>query len=204
MRHPDVRMVRNGISIQQFYEVRRHRNQPIKPTIGWVGATNYRNNDLEQLRYWLPDFLEEHDLAFHHAGHNPEAPSFTEITGVPERRVTTTPILPITTYATGLAHFDIGLVPLSNGVFNRAKSNIKGLEYVAAGIPLVASDLPEYRTLHTAGMGTIARTPEEWVAALTALLDRKFRTQETRRQQALLVNESIEARQAEWQAVFAG
>ena len=42
----------------------------------------------------------------------------------------------------------IGLSPLIAGAFNDAKSDIKALDYAAAGIPVVVSDAPAY-----SGMG---------------------------------------------------
>lgn len=196
--HADVRLVRNGVNPYQFASVQ----PPKKPVLGWTGSTAYRNNDLEQLREWLPDFLEEHDLDVHHTGYDPSAPSFAEVTGIPERRVTTTPLLSIPSYATGFK-FSIGIVPLSDIPFNHAKSNIKGLEYVAAGIPFVATDVPEYRTLHEAGVGAIARTPEDWMAAITLLLDDKYRAKKAAAEKSLVVRDwSIEARAHEWRAVL--
>lgn len=42
---------------------------------------------------------------------------------------------------------DIGIAPLSNCDFNRCKSNIKALEYVACGIPGVYSDVYPYKNM---------------------------------------------------------
>lgn len=170
----NVYLIRNGINLQQFT---RKKQRSAKPVIGWTGAINYRNNDLEQLRDWLPAFLEKHDLMFHHAGYDPEAPSFADITGIDPKRLTTSPIVPMNRYAEGFK-FDIGIVPLNDIPFNYAKSNIKGLEYVASGIPFVASDLPEYRILHEDGVGRIANTPEEWEGHMRELLTYKTRKQE--------------------------
>lgn len=198
-RRDNVVMIRNGVNMNQFQPVIQNH----KPVIGWTGATSYRNNDLEQLREWLPDFLEEHDLMFHHAGHSPQAPSFAEITGINPRRVTTSPLTAITDYADGF-RFDVGLVPLNDIPFNHAKSNIKGLEYVAAGIPFVSSDVPEYRVLHSTGVGQLATTPMEWRTALSTLLDRKHRQREAKRQRQIVAEQwSIEARAEEWREVFA-
>lgn len=198
-RRDNVVMIRNGVNMNQFQPVIQNH----KPVIGWTGATSYRNKDLEQLREWLPDFLEEHDLMFHHAGHSPQAPSFAEITGINPRRVTTSPLTAITDYADGF-RFDVGLVPLNDIPFNHAKSNIKGLEYVAAGIPFVSSDVPEYRVLHSTGVGQLATTPMEWRTALSTLLDRKHRQREAKRQRRIVAEQwSIEARAEEWREVFA-
>ena len=197
-KHPDVRLVRNGVNTKQFHR----RDQQRKPVIGWVGAVNYRNNDLEQLAEWLPDFLDEHELKFHHAGHAPDAKPIETIIRVNPLRITRSPLVPINRYAGGF-QFDIGLVPLNNIPFNEAKSTIKGLEYAAAGIPFVASDLPEYRLLHEQGMGMIATSPEEWRQQLTALLPKGERVKAVNRQYTALPNHTIEARAGEWRGVLA-
>lgn len=198
-RRDNVVMVRNGVNMNQFTPVRQNK----KPVLGWTGATDYRNNDLEQLREWLPDFLEQHDLKFHHAGHTENAPSFADITGIDPRRLTTSPLVPIEMYPTGFK-FDIGLIPLRDIPFNQAKSNIKGLEMVAAGIPFIASDLPEYRLLHEDGVGLLATTPDQWIAQAEALLPPHHRNREAARQRAAVnARWSIEARAPEWKSVFA-
>ena len=198
-RHPNVHMVRNGVNLWMF----ERGNMPSRKTVlGWVGSVGYRNNDLEQLREWLPDFLEQHDLRFHHAGHDESLPSFADVTGINPRRMSTSPIVPITHYPDGFA-FDVGLVPLSDIPFNHAKSNIKGLEYVAAGIPFVSSDLPEYRILHESGVGQLATTPLEWQQALTPLLDRLHRRKVAKREWLTVEKYwTVEARAEEWQRIF--
>ena len=199
--HPDVRMIRNGIAPWMFDNTRSKSDR--KPVIGWTGAVNFRNNDLEQLREWLPDFLETHDLRFHHAGHQDNEPSFADITGINPQRFTQSPLVPLTHYSSVFT-FDIGIVPLNDIPFNHAKSNIKGLEYAANGIPFVASDTPEYRTLHEGGIGLLARSPEEWINQLTLLLDRRYRRTTAAREYRIVERDwSIDARTEEWRNVFA-
>ena len=195
----NVHMVRNGVNPNQFHKVTHTKR---KPVLGWTGATSYRNNDLEQLQAWLPQFLEKHDLMIHHAGHSKDAPTFAEVTGVQPHRITTTPIVPINDYSSGF-QFDIGIVPLNDIPFNHAKSNIKGLEYAAANIPFVASDLPEYRLLHEDGVGYLATTPEQWVMQLENLMIYNTRRREAERaRQTVVKNWSIQSRAEEWKKIF--
>jgi teichuronic acid biosynthesis glycosyltransferase TuaH len=56
---------------------------------------------------------------------------------------------------------DVGLTPYRQSAFNRASVPLKTLEYLAAGRPVVASDLPAHRRLDTAHV-TLARTPAEF------------------------------------------
>lgn len=177
----EVRLIRNGINPNQFTQI---RHTDTKPVIGWAGATGWRSNDLDHLRHWLPQFLEQHDLMFLHSGHEPDFPAFHDLTGVPIERMLHMRMQPIHRYADMLA-FDIGIVPLSGIDFNRAKSAIKGLEYAASGIPFVADPLPEYERIASMGIGRVAHTPDEWTAHMTELLDWKTRKREAARQEML-------------------
>lgn len=158
----------------------------------------WRSNDLDGLNEWLPDFLEEHDLMFHHAGHMEDAPDFQKEVGVPAGRMMKSRMMPLHRYAEMLT-FDIGCVFLSEIDFNRAKSTIKGLEYAASNIPFVAQALPEYERLAGLGVGRVARTGDEWRKHLTELLDYKTRKREAAIQRNLVVKDhSIHARAPEW------
>lgn len=75
--------------------------------------------------------------------------------------------------------FDIGLAPLASTPFNDCKSHIRALEYMALGIPVVASDCPAYRDLIVDGVtGFLVRSEDEWQARLTDLVnDEAMRTE---------------------------
>lgn len=197
--HRDVRMVRNGVHPGMFH--RKH--QSARPVIGWVGSVAYRGGDLELLRGWLPQFLEKHDLYFHHSGNDPNTPCLADVVGIPMERFSCSPLATMDEYYQLFEHFDIGLVPLNDIPFNHAKSTIKGLEYASAGVPFVASGLPEYQRLADDGVGRIANTSEDWVRHLTELLDFGVRKKEAAQQRVVVAERhSIQAREAEWQGVF--
>ena len=84
-----------------------------------------------------------------------------------------------------LRNIQVGLVPLTRNPFNEAKSYLKGLEYVAAGIPFIATPTEEYRLLEAAGIGRLAETPDEWRDHATALLDPATRIEEAARQRSI-------------------
>ena len=195
----DTVMVRNGVLPKQF-DIRKVRDR--KPVIGWVGGVPWRGKDLETMQEWLPDFLEDNDLMFHHSGHTDLAASFAELTGVSPTRVTTSPLQPLDKYHE-LFTFDIGIVPLNDIPFNHAKSTLKGLEYASAGIPFVAQGLPEYERLSGMGVGRIAHTADDWVKQLTALLDFSTRKKDSRTNFERVVREhTIMAREPEWKQVL--
>ena len=70
--------------------------------------------------------------------------------------------------ALGEAH--VGVMPIPNNPIARGKCGFKLLQYFAAGLPAVASPVGVNRSL-AAGGALLARTPAEWVAALTTLRD---------------------------------
>lgn len=67
--------------------------------------------------------------------------------------------------------FDIMLAPLAPSVFNESKSNIRWLEASALSLPTVASDVGPYRIITHGETGLVARTEDEWVEHLSALIE---------------------------------
>lgn len=77
------------------------------------------------------------------------------------------------TYYRSVGRFDIGIAPLRDNAFNRSKSWLKVLEYMALGVVPVATALPEYRRL-LAGVPGLLINPgkdHEWFAALRMLTE---------------------------------
>lgn len=70
-----------------------------------------------------------------------------------------------------VAAFDVGLLPLEPTPFAAGKSPIKGLQYLACGLPVVATPLAATRELFQGSdAARFASSPEEWVGELTALV----------------------------------
>lgn len=64
----------------------------------------------------------------------------------------------------------VGLAPLTDGRFNACKADTKWAEYTAAGIPVVASNLPVYHKACAEGGGLLVGQ-REWKAALAAVVE---------------------------------
>jgi glycosyltransferase involved in cell wall biosynthesis len=66
--------------------------------------------------------------------------------------------------------FNIGVMPLADSDWERGKCGAKLLEYMAAGRPAVSSAVGEnIRIIEDGITGLLARTEDEWVAALRNL-----------------------------------
>lgn len=70
-----------------------------------------------------------------------------------------------------VAELGIGVCPLSDTKFNRAKSWLKPLELSALGVPWVGSPRAEYERLNRLGAGALADTPRRWYRELKRLVD---------------------------------
>lgn len=77
--------------------------------------------------------------------------------------------VPIEEWPAAVAGLGIGIAPLADTKFNRAKSWLKPLEMSAAGVPWVASPRAEYERLHKLGAGVLADRPRAWHRELKRL-----------------------------------
>lgn len=67
--------------------------------------------------------------------------------------------------------FDIGVMPLVDTLFNRAKCAFKAIEYMACGVPVVASPVGEAMYVVRSGKnGMLAATEDEWVSVTEKLV----------------------------------
>ncbi len=82
------------------------------------------------------------------------------------------------TEAAELAHADIGISWLSDDSWSRGKCGLKVLQYMAAGLPVVANRVGMNRRMVIDGeTGLLADTPEEWAQAIGRLAaDPELRT----------------------------
>lgn len=81
------------------------------------------------------------------------------------------PYVSIEEYPAFVASIGIGIAPLADTKFNRAKSGIKLIEMMAAGVPFVASPRADYLRLHQeTGVGLMARKPSDWYRQLKRLV----------------------------------
>jgi hypothetical protein len=79
--------------------------------------------------------------------------------------------------ASVFSSFSVGIMPLPDTPFTRAKAGFKLLQYMASGIPVVASPVGvNGQLISDSGAGFVANTDEEWDSSLRLLLsDAKLR-----------------------------
>ena len=139
------------------------------PIVGWVGSTGHRSNDIETLKGIIDPMVRNELIHLYHGGHIDNYPSFASLLGLSPYDVMTAPIATTEMYPS-LMIMDIGIIPLNTIPFNRCKSDIKGLEYAASGIPFIAQNLDAYCDLNASlGIGRIAKRPVNWLRHLEEL-----------------------------------
>jgi len=75
------------------------------------------------------------------------------------------------TEVASISSFDIGIMPLVDEPFERGKCGYKLIQYMACGLPVVASPVGVNRQIVEHGVnGFLAETPEQWEQALRTLL----------------------------------
>lgn len=159
----DVRILPNMLPAAAW-PAERVRPERDRIIIGWAGSpTHFR--DLALIKPVIEHTLDRYpNVEFHIAGvsHVP----FSE-----HERIVSAPGAEIEHYASVVGGFDIGLCPVIDTRFNRAKSDLKALEYAMVGIPVVASDTDTYASLPREA-GFLCKTPADWLRALRLLIER--------------------------------
>lgn len=169
-RHGRGSVVRNAIprrmaELPPAYELRAGSAGPT--VIGWTGSVATHPQDLQTIGWGLRAALES--LAT-----RAEFSIIGQANGAQARLELEHPVDEISWFGS-VDHYlealgsllDIGLAPLRDDRFNRAKSWLKPLEYAARGIYCVRANLPEYAQL---GLGYHAKRPRDWQKALERLV----------------------------------
>jgi glycosyltransferase involved in cell wall biosynthesis len=69
-----------------------------------------------------------------------------------------------------IQRFDVGIMPLPDEPFERGKCGYKLIQYMACGLPVIASPVGVNQKIVEPGVnGFLASTPEDWITALNLL-----------------------------------
>lgn len=158
--NPNVAVLPNHIPASLLSMERPRRDRPV---VGWAGGASH-GADMAMVAPQLRRLLDRHPVDLHLIGTD-YRPTIGR-----ECRFTRWSDDPMAYY--GNIDFDIGIAPLTEGVFNASKSHIKALEYAALGIPVVASDVEPYRGFVVDGVtGYLVRHEYEWFKRLRELVN---------------------------------
>lgn len=164
---------------RKFIVSHDHVNDNNISTIGWIGQgkAHFKAGNFAVLKKALLQLHEKHRVSFRlviggSQNYEPLHAFFShvpfEVVFIDEAdwlREDTVPKI-IHNYS-----FQVGVMPLEDTLFNRAKCAFKALEYMACGVPVVASPVGEAHYIIKNGVnGFLVENPEEWAVALEKIL----------------------------------
>ena len=154
-----IEIVPTAVDVDR-YAVRELREATTPFTIGWIG-TPHTARYLVDIAAVLRRLAQARDVRFVFVGCPPglelgieyEARPWSEATEVDDLRA-----------------FDVGVMPLRDAPFERGKCGYKLIQYMACGVPVVASPVGVNTTIVRPGTnGYLAATETQWCDALEAL-----------------------------------
>ena len=145
------------------YRFRQLRENPRPITIGWMGSRStapYLDLTEPALKKLAQTFAGRMRLRFVGAPHY--QPSLPDSSSVP---------FMLDSEIEELQSFDIGLMPLPDTEWTRGKCAFKAIQYMASGVPVVASPVGVTTDLiHHNANGLLASSAEEWFRELSRLV----------------------------------
>jgi len=167
--------------------------------IGWAGSVHSHPEDLREMGTAVRRLVSQ--------GHR------FRIVGPPYgiTRELDLDVMPETTgnvafkdWPAAVAGLGVGIAPLADSVFNRAKSELKILEYSATGVPWVASPRAEYAAFHErTGVGLLAGKPQHWFSRLRELATHPaLRAEMSEAGRAAAATQTVEANAWRWLEIW--
>lgn len=191
--HGRVVIIPNHVP-ESYLNIKREPNELV--TVGWAGWTANHPDDLYVTKGMINQALTATGAKFAGFG---DKDIFTQL------QVRLRPphelwgFTAIQDYPKRLAGLDIGLVPLANTEFNKAKSWLKGLECASLGIVPVVSPVGDYHNLIDLGIAIPAATPKEWYDRVYELIvDNDYRQEMSEKCRTIAADWTIEGNSHKW------
>lgn len=155
-----VELIPSAVDLEKYPAGNRAVSQGSRtPIVGWIG----QQSTAENLRHLVPVFdrMTQKPLVRFTAVGIDAAALGLPMSSLPWSEETE---------SASLCDFDIGIMPLVDAPFQRGKCGYKLIQYMAAGLPVVASPVGVNRDIVVHGLnGFLAQTEREWEEALRTL-----------------------------------
>jgi glycosyltransferase involved in cell wall biosynthesis len=182
---------------EKYFQVERE-NHSEKVVVGWAGGAQHFS-DLVILKGVIEEILDTYDYVEVILSGMPTYPFKPHVRGkaLPWVRVEDYP-------RQTLAKFDIGLAPIVDNAFNRAKSDLKFIEYGYLGIPMIGSPVQPYlESIEHGKTGFLAKTPKDWLKYLKRLIENEdLRREIGENARKVAMKRTIEKNYHLWEKVY--
>jgi glycosyltransferase involved in cell wall biosynthesis len=186
----NVVVIPSCVPLKEFDAYRKdwESNVNSKLVIGWIGSTGTVTN-VEMLTDVFHVLAGKYSLQLKLVGiGNRECPIREE----EKLEIITVPYYNEQEMIKYVFSFDIGINPLRESEFSRGKTSLKTLIYMAAGLPVVSSPVGGSVDVLSHGVnGFFAGTREEWLDALTLLIEDSQVRKEMGKKGLLLVRDGF-------------
>lgn len=160
--NPQVTVLPTALDLSQYPKPTPRKRASSPTVIGWIGSpltTPY----LDLIHPALAKLAKKRAILFRSVGAAPLPWSDVPLDQRPWTKENE---------QSDVASFDIGVMPLSDDPWSRAKCGTKIIQYFAAGVPCVASPVGmNSMALNHGHAGILASTTEEWLDAFEKLID---------------------------------
>ncbi len=159
----EIVVIPNRLEYARWAKLLSLRDQSDKPRVGWAGAQQHLG-DLEIIIDVVKETAQEIDWVFFGMCPDELIPYVKEVHSY----------VAYEEYPEKLAslYLDLAVAPLEDNPFNRAKSNLRILEYGILGWPVICSDVYPYK-FDQAPVMRVSNNKEEWLLAIREGLSNK-------------------------------
>ena len=164
----NMNLIPTGVDIRRYRTKENYEIKNGKIVIGWIG-TPMTTRYLFEIQEVLSKLSQKCPIILRCIG----TPSDFVMNGINIENVRWNE----STEIKGLLTFDIGIMPLTNDPFSRGKCGLKLIQYMACGIPSVASPIGANKDIIQDGVnGFLANAADDWIHKFSLLIeDQKLR-----------------------------
>jgi glycosyltransferase involved in cell wall biosynthesis len=165
----NVTLIPTVVDVARYLPCTRKRGHDGRLVVGWIGSPSSAGYLLERIEA-LRRFCRNASARLVLVGSGP-----IELPGVPVEVRSWREDAEVAE----IQRFDIGIMPIPDTPWARGKCGFKLIQYMACGVPVVASPVgANVRIVDDGQNGFLAGTDDQWVAALSTLAASSLRRQQ--------------------------